>query len=279
MPWIRIESGAYWVVFVVSFLGFAVWETARPKRSLSSSLERRWGKHGIILIACTIVSVGLYRISPVVMAASVAGSRFGLLNKPWLPFAARCVLAVLVLDLVRYGVHRVHHSVALLWRVHQVHHSDPEFDVSTGIRVHPIEVILTQGAYLAAVAVVAPPVVAVLIAELLSAFQSFFSHANVSLPQWVDKPLRGVFVTPNMHRIHHSEEMQEQFKNLGDIFPWWDQMFGTYAATPAAGEEGIVTGLKGFQNEQSLDIAFMLAQPFRRQPEETATPGEPITTA
>ena len=265
-------------MFVAAFLGFAVWESVRPKRSLSSSLERRWGKHGLILITCTAISVGLYRISPVVMAASVAGSRFGLLNKPWLPFAARCVLAVLVLDLVRYSTHRVNHAVALLWRVHQVHHSDPEFDVSTGVRVHPIEVILTQGAYLGAVAILAPPLVGVLIAELLSAFQSFFSHANASLPQWVDKPLRAVFVTPNMHRIHHSEEVAEQYKNLGDIFPWWDQLFGTYAATPAAGEEGIVTGLKGLQNERSLDVAFMLAQPFRRQPEEITQPGAPITT-
>ena len=265
MPWIRIESIAYWSLFVTSFLAMAVWESVQPWRNLGSPAERRWSKHGIVLVVCTLLSVGIYRISPVVMAATVAGSRFGLLNKTWLPLAARWILAILLLDLVRYLVHRVHHAIALLWRLHQVHHSDPEFDVSTGVRVHPIESILNQGAYLTAVAILAPPLSAVLMAELGSVFQSFFSHANVSLPRWADRPLRMVFVTPNMHRIHHSEEISDQNRNLGDIFPWWDQMFGTYLDVPAAGEEGMVTGLKGCQDEGSLALSFMLAQPFRAE--------------
>ena len=130
--------------------------------------------------------------------------------------------------------------------------------------MHPIEVVLTQGAYLAAVAILAPPVVAVLIAEVASALQSFFSHANASL-LWLEKPLRAVLVTPDMHRIHHSDEMGEQFKNLGEIFPFWDHLFGTYLAKPAAGEEGLVTGLKEFQNHGTLDLRFMLAQPFHKE--------------
>src|SRR6185436_16998780 len=120
------------------------------------------------LIACTIISVGLYRASPVVVAAAFAGSRFGLLNKPWLPFLGRCILAVLVLDLVKYATHWAHHAVPFLWRVHRVHHSDPDFDVSTATRVHPIEIVLSQGAYFVAIAIFAPPVAGVLIAELLS---------------------------------------------------------------------------------------------------------------
>jgi sterol desaturase/sphingolipid hydroxylase (fatty acid hydroxylase superfamily) len=120
------------------------------------------------------------------------------------------------------------------------------------------------------VAVLAPPLVAVLIAELLGALQSFFKHANASLPRWADKKLRAVFVTPDMHRIHHSEEMAEQFKNLSDIFPWWDYLFGTYLEKPAAGDDKLATGLKGFQNERSLGIGFMLAQPFRTEIEQTA---------
>ena len=264
VQWIRIESGAYWFVFVAAFLACAVWESFRPKRDFNGT-ERRWGKHGILLVICTVASVGLYRISPVVMAVNVSASRFGLLNKTWLPFAIRCVIAILALDLLRYSTHRLHHAVATLWRWHQIHHSDPDFDVSTGLRVHPIEVVLTQGAYLAAVAILAPPVVAVLIAEVASALQSFFSHANASLPLWLEKPLRAVLVTPDMHRIHHSDEMGEQFKNLGEIFPFWDHLFGTYLAKPAAGEEGLVTGLKEFQNHGTLDLRFMLAQPFHKE--------------
>ncbi len=278
MHWIRIESAAYWSVFVAAFLACAVWESFRPKRNFSGT-ERRWGKHGILLIICTVASVALYRISPVVMAVNVTGSRFGLLNRSWLPFAVRCIIAILALDLVRYSTHRLSHSVGALWRFHQVHHSDPDFDISTALRVHPVEVVLTQGAYLLAVAVLAPPMVAVLIAELGSILQSFFSHANASLPRWVEKPLRAVFVTPDMHRIHHSEEVVEQYKNLSDIFPWWDHLFGTYVEKPAAGDDKIVTGLKGFQNERSLGIGFMLAQPFRKDSEQTTPAEASITNA
>ena len=273
MHWVRIEGAVYWTVFVAAFLGLALWESFQPKRKAEKT-ERRWSKHGLLLVICTILSVGLWRVSPVVLAANVSGSRFGVLNQPWTPFAVRCVLAVLVLDLVRYTTHRISHSVGLLWRVHQVHHSDPEFDVSTGARVHPIEVIWTQGAYLAAVAILAPPVAAVLVAEVTAGFQSFFSHANTSLPRWLERPLRMVFVTPDMHRIHHSVEVPEQFKNLGDIFPWWDRLFGTYLAIPQAGDDGLVTGLKGCQNDRSLGLGFMLAQPFRSEPEQPAP--EPV---
>ena len=183
MPWIRIESGAYWFLFVASFIGVAIWESFRPKSTLHVPAERRWSRHAVLLIVCTAISFGLFRVSPVIMAAAVANSRFGLLNKSWLPFPARCILAILVLDLVKYTVHWAHHSVSFLWRVHQVHHSDPDFDVSTGLRAHPIEVILMQGANLAAVAILAPPLLAVLIAELTSCFQSFFGHANACLPR------------------------------------------------------------------------------------------------
>lgn len=189
------------------------------------------------------------------MALNVTGSKFGLLNKSWLPFAVRCVIAILALDLVRYSTHRLSHSVGALWRFHQVHHSDPDFDISTELRVHPVEVVLTQGAYLLAVALLAPPVVAVLIAELASILQSFFAHANASLPGWVEKPLRAVFVTPDMHRIHHSEEVTEQYRNLSDIFAWWDRLFGTYMEKPVAGDDQIVTGLKGFRTSVALGLA------------------------
>jgi len=189
------------------------------------------------------------------------------------------MLAVLLLDLVKYAIHRTYHSVPFLWRVHQVHHSDPDFDVSTAVRAHPIEMIFTQGGYLAAVAILAPPVLAVLVAELASCFQSFFNHANASLPGWVEKPLRFLLITPDMHRIHHSEEVEEQYMNLGDIFPWWDHLFRTYLAAPAAGQDGMIPGLKGFQNEGSLGLAFMLRQPFLPEPRADSLPEIPAASA
>jgi sterol desaturase/sphingolipid hydroxylase (fatty acid hydroxylase superfamily) len=197
----------------------------------------------------------------------------GLLNKPWLPLAVRCILTVLLLDLLKYAVHRAFHTLPLLWRVHQMHHSDPDFDVSTAVRVHPIEAVLTQGVYLATIGILAPPPAAVLLTELTSIFSSFFGHANASLPQWVEKPALTVFVTPDMHRIHHSEEAGEQTANLGNILSWWDRFFGTYIPTPAAGQDAMIFGLKGFQNDRSLGVGFMLAQPFRAQQPETVSTG------
>jgi len=275
VSWERIESYSYWILFAATFLGVAVWESFRPRRELSAAPERRWGKHGLVLVVGTVISVGIYRASPVVVALAFAGNRYGLLNKPWIPFLGLCVLAILLLDFVKYAIHRVFHSVPFLWRVHQVHHSDPEFDVSTAARVHPIEIVLTQAVYLSVVAIFAPPVAGVLIAELISGFQSFFGHANASLPGWVEKPLRCVFVTPDMHRIHHSEEVEEQFTNFGDSLPWWDYLLRTYRAAPAAGEKGMIVGLKGYQNDASLGLTFMLTQPFlpeRKEQPAAATP-------
>src|SRR5579862_2735654 len=240
MNWIRLESPAYWIVAVVTFLGVAYWESMRPKRPLSVSTERRWGNHAVILVMSTVAVGLLYRTSPVLVAASFAGNRFGLLNKMWLPFAARFVLALLLLDFVKYLAHRFLHSVPVMWRMHQVHHSDPDFDVSTALRVHPLELIFTQGVYLGIIAILAPPLSAVVLAEALSGLQSFFGHANARLPGWIEGPLRTIFITPDMHRIHHSAEVAEQLANFGDSFPWWDRLLGTYVATPAAGQDGMV---------------------------------------
>jgi sterol desaturase/sphingolipid hydroxylase (fatty acid hydroxylase superfamily) len=276
VPWERIESYSYWILFAATFLGVAVWESFRPRRELSTPPERRWGKHGLVLVVGTVISVGIYRVSPVVVAIAFAGNRYGLLNKPWIPFIGRCILAVLLLDFVKYAIHRAFHSVSFLWRVHQVHHSDPDFDVSTAARVHPIEIILTQAAYLSVTAMFAPPVAGVLIAELISAFQSFFGHANACLPGWVENPLRLVFVTPDMHRIHHSEEVEEQFANFGDSLPWWDYLLRTYRAAPAAGQKGMVVGLKGYQNDASLGLVFMLTQPFLPERKEQPVAAAPL---
>jgi sterol desaturase/sphingolipid hydroxylase (fatty acid hydroxylase superfamily) len=144
------------------------------------------------------------------------------------------------------------------------------------VRAHPIEVTLTQGANLVAVAILAAPPAAVLTAELFSCAQAFFSHANASLPGWLEKPVRWMFVTPDVHRVHHSEEVREQSRNLGEIFPWWDHLFRTYLEAPAAGQDRMLVGLKGFQNDKSLDLTFMLLHPFRLQSQEVSSQEAPV---
>jgi sterol desaturase/sphingolipid hydroxylase (fatty acid hydroxylase superfamily) len=277
IPWGRIESNVYWLTFVAGFIVVAIWESRRPQRNLSSAVTRRWSRHGIILYANMLVSVGLYRASPVIVAVAMSHSRFGLLNEPWLAFPVRFIVALLLLDLARYAVHWSYHAVPFLWRFHYVHHSDPDFDLSSGVRAHPIEVALTQGSNLAAVAILAAPPAAVLAAELFSCAQGFFSHANASLPGWLEKPVRWMFVTPDMHRVHHSEEVQEQSRNLGEIFPWWDHLFKTYLKAPAAGQDQMLFGIKGIQNDESLKLTFMLFHPFRHQAEEIAMQETPVT--
>src|SRR5581483_9272936 len=184
----------------------------------------------------------------VLASVAVAGSSWGLLNRPWIPFWIRAGGAFLLLDLLKYSLHRLQHSVSWLWRIHQVHHSDPDFDVSTGVRAHPLEFLMIQGGTLGLVALLAPPPGAVLAAEVCACFFSFFEHANASLPQGWDKLVRACLVTPDVHRIHHSERDQEQFRNLGEIFTWWDRLFGTYQDQPVAGKDKFTVGLRGYQD-------------------------------
>jgi sterol desaturase/sphingolipid hydroxylase (fatty acid hydroxylase superfamily) len=207
----------------------------------------------------------VYGLTPVIVALSVENSSIGLLNRPWLPFAAQCLLAVLLLDLVKYAVHFSFHSFSILWRVHQVHHSDPEFDLSTTLRFHPIEVLAGRGVYLIAIAILAPPAIAVVGVELSRAFLGFFAHANAALPKWLEKPARALIITPDLHRIHHSEEEREQGKNFGDTFSFWDRLFHTYLSEPSAGHAAMKTGVRGLPKERSRALPFMLALPFLPQ--------------
>lgn len=262
MSWFRTEGGAYWLVFVAAFLAIAIWETMRPRTALSEPVERRWGRHALLLLVSFAVAAVAVPASPMLLAAAVAGSRYGLLNQPWLPFAARWILAVLIFDLARYAIHRAQHSVYFLWRFHQVHHSDRDFDVSTSVRSHPMEVILSRGVSLATVAIFAPPLSAVLAAELMSLCESFVSHANTALPPWLQRGLGVMFFTADTHRLHHSVDMRMQNSNFGDIFPWWDQLLGTYLPPLPAGEDRLVMGLEEFQSGASHGVAFMLKQPF-----------------
>ncbi len=270
LPWTRIESAAYWTLFVVLFLALATWESFRPKRPLSFRTGHRWWSHGVLLAVSGMAQTAVFRVAPVALAAAVAGSPFGILNRPWLPFTVRCALAVLLLDLTHYWTHRAFHAVPVLWRIHEVHHSDPDYDVSTAGRFHPLEVVAVEAVYLAVIAMLAPPVVAAFTAELLAVALNLFAHANVSLPWAAETWLRRVIVTPNFHRIHHSLDPSEQFRNLAQTFPWWDHLFGTYQA--AAADEEIATGVAGFRNASSIRLGFMLAEPFARRGQAQENP-------
>ncbi len=199
----RTESNAYWICFVAAFLAVAAWESLQPKRELTGPAGRRWRNHGALLVVGAVISALLIRVSPVVLAVMVANSRFGLLNKTWMPWLLRCALAVVLLDLLQYWIHWGFHHFPWLWRVHQVHHSDPDYDVSTAARFHPVELLWSTGIHLGGVALLAPPPEAVVVAGLVTVILNFSAHANASFPDWTEKIVRRAFITPDLHRIHH----------------------------------------------------------------------------
>lgn len=268
----NFESTAYWALFAGVVVAVSFWEMWRPWRKVSDHLGRRWTNHALLLVAFSAIMMLVYRGSAVATAVSFEHSGWGVFNRGWAPWWVRCALAFFLLDLIKYTLHRVLHAVPALWKVHQVHHSDADLDLSTGLRSHPVERFIGLVVYLGSIALLAPPAWAVLANELVSLVQSFLTHANVSMPVWLERPLRAVWITPEMHRVHHSDEIAEQNANLGDIFPWWDRLFGTYVHAPAAGHDGIVIGLKECREAQTSGLIFMLAQPFRRVKTEQERP-------
>jgi sterol desaturase/sphingolipid hydroxylase (fatty acid hydroxylase superfamily) len=266
MHWVRLGSSAYWIAFIAAFLAVAVWESARPLRPLRCAASRRWGNHAALYAASIIFSGLILRVSPIFVAFTVQDSHYGLLNRTFIPYWVSFAATLPALDLILYANHRLYHSVHFLWRIHEVHHSDRDFDVSTAVRFHPLEVFITQVLYLGAIALLAPPAAAVFTSQILVIVENLFVHANKSLPPAVERALRWIVITPDLHRIHHSEEFAEQNLNYGQLFPWWDRLFRTYTSTPACGPCQLVTGLRELRTIDTLPFLYMLAAPFRPAP-------------
>jgi sterol desaturase/sphingolipid hydroxylase (fatty acid hydroxylase superfamily) len=256
---IAVRVGAYAVVFAA----LALWEWRAPRRRLTVGRTPRWrGNFGIL--AVDIVAVRLLVPTAAVGVALAAASRgWGLFNLAGVPNWAAIPLGVIALDLVIYTQHYVFHHVPLLWRLHRMHHADLDIDVTTGVRFHPLEILISLGIKMAAVAALGIPAIAVLIFEVLLNATSMFNHSNVALPPWLEPLARWMVVTPQMHQVHHSIVREETDSNFGFNLPWWDRLFGTYRATPAAGEDGMTIGLPVFRNREELNVVRLLTQPFR----------------
>jgi sterol desaturase/sphingolipid hydroxylase (fatty acid hydroxylase superfamily) len=171
---------------------------------------------------------------------------------------------------VIYAQHYVFHHVPVLWRLHRMHHADLDIDVTTGLRFHPFEILLSMVIKVAVVIAAGIPVLAVLLFEVVLNATSMFNHSNVAMPGWLDRILRLIVVTPDMHRVHHSVVRRETDSNFGFNLPWWDRLFRTYQAQPAAGHDGMTIGLPIFRNPSELRIDQLLTQPFRNDPAPSA---------
>lgn len=251
----------------VGVLGvMASWEIMRPRRRLTTSKLRRWTANLSVVVLNTLVIRMLFASGAVGTALVAADQGWGLLNRLDLPIWLERLLAVMALDLVLYLQHVMFHAVPALWRFHMMHHADLDVDVTTGARFHPAEVILSMLIKLGAVVVVGAPPEAVLAFEVLLNATAMFNHSNVWMPQAVDRFLRWVVVTPDMHRIHHSTLPQETNTNFGFNLPWWDRLLGTYRADPSAGQEAMALGLEQFRDPTRLTFTGMLLLPFLGEP-------------
>ena len=244
-------------------VAMVVWELGAPKRHLQVVRRRRWtGNLGIIALNTVLVRL-VFPLLPSGVGVIAAEKGWGILNMLELPFWPSVVLSVAVLDLAIYAQHVLFHYLPPLWRLHRLHHADLDFDVTTGVRFHPIEILLSIVIKIAVVAALGAPAVAVVIFEVLLNATSMFNHGNVVLPAGVDRVLRWVVVTPDMHRVHHSAVRTETDSNFGFNLPWWDRIFDTYRAQPDAGHTGMTIGLPVFREENDLRLDQMLTQPFR----------------
>lgn len=259
-PLIRFAS------FLGVFIVMALWEMLAPRRQPRIPRQPRWF-HNLALLA---VDVAVLRIiapgAAIGVALAAEANQWGFLPALPAPDWLKIAIAVMLLDLAIYFQHVTFHAVPALWRLHRVHHSDLEFDVTTGTRFHPLEILLSTVFKCAAVAAIGAPAIAVLVFEIVLNATAVFNHSNARVPTVIDPALRWLIVTPDMHRVHHSVIYNESCSNFGFNSPWWDRLFGTYRDQPAQGHERMTLGVDAFRAADESRIDRLLLQPWRETP-------------
>lgn len=252
--------------FVVVFGAVALWELAAPRRTSTFTRSRRWPHNlGLVLVDAIVLRV-LAPGAAIGVALATEERGWGLLNLLSVPSWAALLAGVVLLDLVVYFQHVMFHAVPTLWRLHRVHHADLDFDVTTGVRFHPVEILISTVIKCAAVAAIGASAAAVLAFELLLNATAMFSHANASVPPVIEPWLRLLAVTPDMHRVHHSVEYDESSSNFGFNLPWWDRIFGTYRPQPRTGHATMMIGVDAFRSPGDQRLDQLLIQPLRETP-------------
>ena len=269
-PAIRLSA------FAGIFLAMTLWEFLAPRRPWSVGRLRRWPCNLAVLVIDALavrLLIPTAAAGVALVAATHGFSLFHLLGWPgWLAGIAGFV----ILDLIIYGQHVVFHHVPWLWRLHRVHHADLDFDVTTGVRFHPIEILISMAIKIAAVGLLGVPAAAVVAFEVVLNATSMFNHSNAALPGWLDRAVRLAVVTPDMHRVHHSVVRAETDSNFGFNLPWWDWLFRTYRPEPAAGHDAMTIGLPIFRAPGELRLDRLLTQPFREPRDADAAAPPPV---
>jgi sterol desaturase/sphingolipid hydroxylase (fatty acid hydroxylase superfamily) len=254
-----LRAGFFAGIFAV----MAGWEALAPLRHQMAPRRLRWSNN-LALVALDSVIVRLvFPVTAVSFAALADAREWGLFNLVDLPPWFAVVLSLLLLDLIIYLQHRLFHGVPLLWRLHRVHHADTEFDVTTALRFHPGEMLVSMAIKLAAIAALGVPALAVLVFEIVLNGAAMFNHANIALPARAERVLRLIVVTPDMHRIHHSVRPEEFNRNFGFNLPWWDRLLGSYCPAPLQDQREMAIGQNQFRTRRDLWLDRMLLQPLR----------------
>lgn len=249
--------------FLGIFAVMAIWEFVAPRRALTVSKVVRWTNNLALVFLNSFILRLLFPAAAVGMAAFASEQGWGLLNYYNVQTVIAAFVSVMVMDFIIYLQHVLVHAIPVLWRLHRVHHADPDFDVTTGARFHPIEVILSMLIKFATIILLGPPVVAVVIFEVMLNAAAMFNHSNVRLNLVLDKWLRLLLVTPDMHRVHHSVEDDETNSNFGFNLPWWDRLFGTYRDQPRGGHENMILGIHTYHDPKQVSwLHGMLLLPF-----------------
>lgn len=248
--------------FVAVLAAVGIWEALAPRRKRSLARFKRWPSNLGISALNTLVLRIVFPTAAIGVALLGEERGWGLLNAFAFPKWVDVLIAVVVLDFAIYLQHVLFHAVPALWRLHRMHHADLDFDVTTGIRFHPIEIVLSMGIKLMVVTALGAPALAVLIFEISLNATSLFNHGNVRIPLPVDRALRWLVVTPDMHRVHHSWYPNETNSNFGFNLPWWDRLLGTYKDQPVEGHEGMTIGINLFRDPSWERLDRMIIQPF-----------------
>ena len=251
------------VFFCGTFMLIALWELIAPRRQLTTAKGRRWFANLSMVAIDTAIVRLLFPSLPLGIAFIAGEHNWGLLNTLDIPPVVSFIAGLVMLDFVIYLQHVLFHNLPILWRIHRMHHTDLDLDVTSGNRFHPLEIVISVGIKMGAIILTGAPALSVLAFEIILNASSMFNHGNIVIPQPVDRWLRLLVVTPDMHRVHHSVVPRETNSNYGFNLPWWDRVCGTYREQPEAGHEGMTIGLKEFRDPDALTLPRLLMLPFK----------------
>ncbi len=254
--------GAIFVVWLLLLLGA---ERIAPKRAFSAHTKLRVLNNFALVAFNNLVLWVLFPWLAFDVAQWAQTHSLGLFNLTSIPWWANLLVGILLLDLVIYWQHRLFHKIPSLWSLHKVHHADVEIDTSTALRFHPIEIALSMLIKMVAVAALGIAPLTIIIFEVLLNSSAMFNHANLRLPISVDKVVRRLVVTPDMHRVHHSVHLNESNANYGFFLSTWDKLFKSYVAQPKDGHLQMTIGLNQFREPREVWLPHLLSQPFRKQ--------------